>query len=379
VRSGATGDSPAASAGQESGLNPTELAREARNLAERMQTLPRAYAAPVGSATLRAQPADFVVEEELGFEPSAAGEHLWLWIEKCGLNTEQVARALAKLAAVPLRDIGFAGLKDRHAITRQWFSVPWAAGREIVAGWAGEGWTVLRQQRHGRKLRRGTLAGNRFTILLREMTATTAALQSRLAAIAAGGVPNYFTEQRFGYDNLGDAAKLFAGQRACISPHQRGLLFSAARSALFNVVLAQRVQVGTWRTLLAGDAVQLAGSNSFFVATEIDAPLEARVQAKDIAPTGPLWGRGRPLNQGAAAAFEQQILAAYPAFSAGLVHAGLDQARRSLVVFPQDFSWQQDASARSLTLRFVLPAGAYATAVVREIVEYILAARRPAG
>lgn len=365
-----TDDSPAASADPQAGLNHGELAREARELAERMQTLPRTYATPVGSGILRAHHEDFVVEEDVGAEPSGSGEHLWLWIEKRGLNTEQVARALAKLAGVPVRDIGFAGLKDRHAIARQWFSVPFAAARELPESWAGAGWTVLQQQRYGRKLRRGTLAGNRFIITLREVTADAAELQSRLANVAAGGVPNYFTEQRFGFDNLGDAAKLFAGQRSNISPHQRGLLFSAARSALFNVVLAQRVQTGSWCALLCGDAVQLAGSKSFFVATDIDAELEARLQAKDIAPTGPLWGRGRPLTQASAAAFEQQVLAPYPAFLAGLEHARLDQARRSLVVFPRDFLWRHDPCECTLSLRFTLPAGAYATAVVREIVEY---------
>lgn len=379
MRHGESGDSPAAPAEQYSGLIADEFAREARELAERMQDLPRAYASPVGSGILRAQPADFVVEEDVGFEPDGAGNHLWVWVEKRGLNTEQVARSLAKLAAVPVRDIGFAGLKDRHAITRQWFSVPMPAGRDLPPQSSTEGWSVLRQQRHGRKLRRGTLVGNRFTIVLREICAEAVALQSRLTAVAAGGVPNYFTEQRFGFDNLGDAAKLFTGARTAISPHQRGILFSAARSALFNRVLASRVQANTWRSLLTGDALQLAGSNSFFVATEIDAQLEARLQSKDIAPTGPLWGRGQPPVQGAAAAIEAEVAAAYPAFTAGLAQAGLDHARRGLGVFPQDFSWQHDISARSLTLRFALPAGAYATAVIREIVDYHLPSRRPAA
>lgn len=352
------------------GSTPNDLAREARELALCMQTLPLAYGSPIGTGRLRAHPEDFEVEEDIGFEPAGSGEHLWLWIEKRGLNTEQVARALAKLAGVPLRDIGFAGLKDRHAVTRQWFTLPFPAKRELPASWVAEGWRVCRQCRHTRKLRRGALAGNRFLILLRDVAADASALQARLTAIAATGVPNYFTEQRFGTDNLADAAKFFAEGRANVSRHQRGILLSSARSALFNVVLAHRVRAACWRALLPGEAVQLAGSNSFFVAEHIDGDLEARLGANDIAPTGPLWGRGGLQTASTAADLESQVLASYPAFRAALEKAGLDAARRALVAYPQNLSWEHDPAARTLRLRFSLPSGSYATGIVREALEY---------
>lgn len=350
---------------------PRELAREARELAECMQSLPQAYVGPVGTGVLRARPEDFVVEEIMGFDPSGDGAHLWLWVEKCGLNTDQVARALAKLAGVPGREVGFAGLKDRHAITRQWFSVPWAMKRELPSRWAGTGWHVCRVARHPRKLRRGTLSGNRFLITLRECVLDEAMLPTRLAQIATDGVPNFFTEQRFGTDNLSDAAKLFAGRNTAISHHLRGILFSAARAALFNLVLARRVQTGCWRTLLPGEAVQLRGSNSFFVATEIDTDLEARLHTRDIVPTGPLWGNGGLQSQATAAELELDVLRAFPGFRAGLEYARLDPARRTLVVYPQDFTCHHDPVSRSLTLQFGLTSGAYATGLLRELVQYI--------
>lgn len=347
---------------------PRELAREAGELAQCMQSLPLAYTGTVGTGVLRARPEDFVVEEVMGFDPCGDGAHLWLWVEKRGLNTDQVARALAKLAAVPPREVGFAGLKDRHAITRQWFSVPWAIKRELPSAWAGDGWQVCRQSRHARKLRRGTLAGNRFLITLRECIVDEALLTTRLAEIAARGVPNYFTEQRFGSDNLRDVARLFAGQGGAISHHLRGILLSAARAALFNVVLSRRVRTGCWRSVLPGDAVQLCGSNSFFVATDFNAELASRLDAGDIVPTGPLWGKGGLQSQSAAAQLELDVLQAFPSFCAGLEQARLDPARRALVVYPQNLTCQYDLTEHALHFGFGLPAGAYATGVMRELV-----------
>jgi tRNA pseudouridine13 synthase len=354
----------------------TALAAEAGELAARMESLPRALGPVLGTALLRCQPDDFQVDEELGFEPDGGGEHLWLWIEKRGINTEHVARDLARWAGLPQREIGFAGLKDRHALTRQWFSVPGAARLEqALTRIQALSWNVLVVRRHGRKLKRGALSGNRFKITLREVGVADGELQQRLTKASSSGVPNYFTEQRFGRDNLAAAARMLAGERVSRDGVARGLLLSAARAALFNVVLASRVDASSWNQLLPGEAVQLAGSRSFFVADDGDDGLVGRLAAGDVMPTGPLWGRSGAASRDRAAQLEVASLAPFRAFCEALERAGLEAARRPLLLRPRNMSWVSTAPG-VYTVSFALPAGAYATAVLREVVAYSDASKR---
>ncbi|MGD8311848.1 MAG: tRNA pseudouridine(13) synthase TruD [Gammaproteobacteria bacterium] len=339
-------------------------------LADAIHSLARAWGRPPATGRLRLTPGDFAVREIPLLQPAGAGEHVWLLIRKCGENTQQVAQQLAKLADVPLRDVSFAGLKDRQAVTEQWFSVR-LPGRD-APDWAAvnsDTLKVIEHARHSRKLRRGALRGNRFRICIRAVAGERAAIERRLQRIAGNGVPNYFGEQRFGRQggNLRTADRLFANPRVRLSRNQRGLALSAVRAFLFNQVLSQRVSDGTWNLAIAGDAMQLAGSHSFFVAGTVDSGLSDRVASHDIHPTGPLHGKGDPPVQAACRALEDRVLCDYPTRLQGLESAGLRKERRALRLIPSglEWSWESDTG---LMLEFALPAGGYATCVLRELV-----------
>lgn len=332
--------------------------------------LPFAFGGPAGSGRLRVEPEDFVVREIPICAPDGSGEHVWLYIRKRNANTEWVARQIARFAGAAPRDVSFAGLKDRRAVTEQWFSVQ-LPGR-ADPDWARlevEGVTVLQAARHSRKLRRGALRGNRFEIRVRGFGGDRALAEARLRALAARGVPNYFGTQRFGRDggNLEAAARMLRGEGRRPARHERGLYLSAARSHLFNQVLAARVAAGTWDTLLDGDVLQLDGGRAWFVADAGDAELPRRLQGMEVHPTGPLWGRGDPATQGAARALELACLEPWREWCAGLERAGLEQDRRALRVRAAELSWSW-ADESELSLAFALPSGSYATALLRELV-----------
>lgn len=331
-------------------------------------SLPCAHGAPACSGKLRTVPEDFIVEEDLGFAPDGAGEHFLVQVRKRNANTAWVAGWLAKATSLRERDIGFAGMKDRNALTTQWFSVP--LGKQTTPVWPEHpDIEILQTARHGRKLRRGALAGNRFVITVRQITGDTQVLAARAETIRTQGVPNYFGEQRFGREgmNLTRAAEMFAGRR--VKPAQRSLYLSAARSHLFNKVLAARVAQGNWNVLLPGEAVMLAGSHSFFSASEIDASLQTRLAEQDIHPSGPLWGRGGNPATGEAGLLEQQVLEHEERFRTGLEMAGLKQERRALRLLVPEFALEV-LDAGTVQCRFTLPAGCYATSVLRELVDY---------
>ena len=331
-----------------------------------MSELPCACGEPPLTARLRASPEDFQVEEILGYDPDGVGEHLLLWVEKRGANTDWVARELAKFAGVPPVAVGYAGLKDRHAVTRQTFSVQ-------LAGRSDPDWstfphaevTVLAATRHSRKLKRGALRGNRFVLVLREVEGDRAQAESVLQRIATHGVPNYFGEQRFGREggNVAQARAMFAGRR--VDRDKRSMLLSAARSQIFNQVLAARVERACWDTPLEGEVWSLAGSRSWFGPEPFSDALAERLARGDIHPSGPLWGQGEPPTQGDAGALEREIGAAHGDLVAGLAAARMDQERRPLRLLPGHLRWRWLDDAMELS--FELPAGAYATVVVREV------------
>lgn len=327
-----------------------------------------AYGQPVATGALRQSPEDFVVEEELGFDPEGEGDHIWLWIEKRGLNTEQLAKRLAQIAKARLGDISYAGLKDRHAVTRQWLTLhlPKADVAEFRNLRENE-WRVIEATRGRRKLRRGSLRGNRFIITIRDVQGDREAIEERLKLVASRGVPNYFGEQRFGHDNLANAEAMVRGEQRVSDRHLRGIYFSTLRSAIFNAVLDRRVRENIWDQAVPGEALNLNGSRSFFIADDIDDTIRARLEAHDIHPTGPLWGKTELPTRVEALAFEQSVVADCPSlWTQGCETAGMEQERRPLRLCPQALSWQWHENG--LQLGFGLPAGAYATAVVREVV-----------
>lgn len=331
------------------------------------------WAAPLGRARLKSVPEDFVVEEVLGFEPDGEGEHLWLWVEKRGLNTEQVIAAVAAELNLPVRQVSYAGLKDRQALTRQWLSVHWPGdGRWTRATTlSGDGYQVLRQARSLRKLRPGAHAGNRFRIMLRAVTAPPALVAARLQQVAAEGVPNHFGLQRFGWqqDNIARGLALLArrqqgGRRR---PGVReSLWLSAVRSALFNQVLDHRVSDGSWARYLPGDVLQLDGRHSFFVpAGTPDDGLE-RLHTQALHVTGPLPGAGRPVVTDEVAALEASVLAPWAAVVDALAALNVPHQRRALRLRVADLDWQWPADGL-LQLTFELTAGAFATSVLSSL------------
>ena len=330
---------------------------------------PRALGPPAGAFRYRARAEDFAVEEVLGFVPEGAGQHAWLWLEKRGLNTEEVARRLARLASVPLVRVGWSGLKDRHAVARQWFSVDVGGIREPA--WErleGRGLKVLAVTRHGRKLRRGTHRANRFRLVLRECTVPAPDMERRLGRAAACGVPNFFGPQRFGRggDNLSRVRDwLLKGERPA-QRHHRGLCLSAARAWLFNRVLAERVRDRTWDRALPGDILMLAGSRSRFRCETVSDEIVARVALGDLSPSGPLWGRGGKAPAGKAAEVESRALAPERRLCQALERLGVAADRRPLVLRPQALAWSRPA-ADTWRLEFTLPRGAYATTLLNEL------------
>ncbi|MFO1427199.1 MAG: tRNA pseudouridine(13) synthase TruD [Steroidobacteraceae bacterium] len=327
-------------------------------------------AVPRLRARLRSSPEDFQVDEICGFVPAARGEHFLLRVRKREANTAWVARELARRARVRPFDVGFAGMKDRHAVTTQWFSVP---GRGLTladwAGHAGEGYQVLEAYAHTRKLPRGALAGNRFRIVLRGVDArdepTRAAIATAVAQLGVRGVPNYFGPQRFGRE-LGNLAALLAPGPAA-APRESGFVLSAARSLVFNAVLAERVRRGDWNRLLDGELANLDGSNSVFAVDAADAQLATRLQQLDIHPSGPLWGAGGPRPAGEIAALEQRIAAGLPAALAAIERARVEGARRALRLAVRDLEFRWLAEPDACMLCFTLRSGAFATTVLGEL------------
>ena len=332
---------------------------------------------PIG-ATIKERFEDFRVSETLGFALDGAGQHLWLRIEKVDLTTDDVAKSLAKAAAVNRRDVGYAGLKDRHAITSQWFSVDVGEQREpALAGLLPNGCQILEVARHTKKLRRGVLSGNSFAIRLRNLSGPVEKIDARVAQIRAHGVPNYFGEQRFGSDgeNVAPAYRLLRGEHSVRNRHRRGIYYSCARSLLFNRVLAKRVSLGNWDRPIAGDVMMLDGSRSRFHVGEPDGALTERAHQMDIHPTGPLWGKGESIPSGEAGLLETEVLGEFGEWCEGLENAGLEHDRRALRVAVRDLAYQRLDSG-DLRVTFSLPPGAYATTVLRELVKFSTTRRR---
>ncbi len=335
-----------------------------------INTLHWLHGQPAASGVVKADPEDFIVVEDLGYRPDGDGEQVLVRIRKKGCNTRFVAEALAKFAGIPPRDVSFAGMKDRHAVTEQWFCLR-IPGKETpdFKTFELEGCTVLESARHRRKLRTGALQGNAFTLILRQISDRDA-VEQRLKQIAVAGVPNYFGEQRFGHEgnNLTMAKRWAADEIRVRERNKRSFILSAARSALFNQVANDRlVQQGSLTRVLPGDALQLTGRGSWFVADEAElATLQERVENDALRITAPLAGSGNWGTQGEALAFEQQSLAGESPLIALLERERVDAARRALLVIPRDlrWNWWDDVTVE---LTFWLPAGSFATSVVREI------------
>lgn len=337
-----------------------------------LQQPPQPYPACIQHATYKNTPEDFQVHEVLGFEPTGEGEHLLLHIEKRGANTGYIAAQLAKWAGIASKHIGTCGMKDRHAVTRQWFSLwlPQPQQREIThTPFTHDEATVLSHTWHQRKLPTGAHQGNLFRIVLRDVEPTNGweTVEDTLQTIAAHGVPNYFGEQRFGHNgNNIEKARAWFQHDIKVKKQQQGILLSAARAAIFNTILAARVEEKTWNQALAEDIFNLNATNSVFTPENgIDEQIMQRCAEGDIHPTGALWGTASEKRKNfITPTLEQHIANSLPVLRTGLEMAGMAMARRSLRVIPREMQWQCDHEQNNLTLSFTLPKGSYATSIL---------------
>ncbi|WP_082638052.1 MULTISPECIES: tRNA pseudouridine(13) synthase TruD [unclassified Psychrobacter] len=363
--------------------------------------LPQPVPPPIKQATYKSHNTDFVVNELLPLDFTGEGEHLWLHIEKSGINTAYLAKLLSEWAEIPLRDVGYSGLKDRHALTTQWFSLripkkqlPATEFAPVDIG-ERESVTIIAQHWHNKKLGRGTHRANQFIITLRNIKlegSDKASVDQHLQNISASGVPNYFGPQRFGWhgNNITEALRLFARPAPAFKPQtkkskrkrvpreQNAMELSAARSLLFNEILAARVRAGNWNTGLAGEVFNLDGSGSIFASEEIDESLCARVASGDIHPTGVLWGVGNDKVSGTAAQLENDVIQNNPLLTqlaAGLEQRDVKAQRRALRLPIEALSWEwreeQNSDKQMLVLNFTLTTGSFATSVLASLVQQL--------
>ncbi len=331
--------------------------------------LPRAYPVLAISGDIKTVPEDFIVDEELGFSPAGEGEHVYLQIRKKGRNTEDIARLLACYAGIARKSVSYAGLKDRNAVTSQFFSVHLPGKQD--PDWqqlADPSLELLSVNRHQKKLKRGVLSRNHFYLRIRGFNGNRDNAERRLQQIKAKGAPNYFAAQRFGHnaDNLFHANQMLIKAKRVNDRFMRNIYYSAARSWLFNLVLAERIRRQNWNSAIAGDSMMLNGSRSCFTAELVDDEIISRVETLDISPTAPLWGRGDAMVTAEAAEIENAALSDWHGWTEGLEKARMKMARRAMRVSVADLSWEW-LEEDQLHLRFSLPPGSYATAVLREL------------
>ena len=321
------------------------------------------------SADLKTDNEDFIVDEIMPVKMTGEGEHSWLNITKKGTNTDSVATQLAKFAGVKPVAVSYAGLKDRNAVTTQWFSVHLPGMAE--PDWhqlISEDFTINKVIRHNRKLKRGALSGNRFKIRLRQLNGDESDWQQRLEQIAENGVPNYFGKQRFGHNmnNLSRALDLVNNNKIRrLKPHKRGIFLSAMRSWVFNEILSNRILEETFARAQQGDVLMLADSRACF-AEDINTEIEARLAAHEIHLTAAMWGKGDSMASGSVEKLEQQVADKHSEFASSLEKAGMKQERRSMRLLPVNMEWQFEGD-KSLVVSFELTKGSYATALLREL------------
>jgi tRNA pseudouridine13 synthase len=366
--------------------------------------LPQPMTPPIKQALYKAKPEDFVVNERLEVDFTGEGEHLWLHIKKSGINTAYLAKLLSEWANIPLRDVGYSGLKDRLALTTQWFSLRLPKKQKPDSDFAPvdikehETVKIIAEHWHNKKLNRGTHNANQFVITLRDIEfakdqtlGDKSSVEQHLQTISETGVPNYFGPQRFGFggNNIREALNLFArplkstssakkkNKRKSAVREQNSMELSAARSLIFNQILAARVQDGSWNTGLNGEVFNLNGSGSIFASEHMDETLQARLASGDIHPTAVMWGAGNDKVAGDAAELENTVVqqdALLAALATGLEQREVKAQRRALRLPVEDLSWrwadEQDGE-QTLVLSFTLTTGSFATSVLASVVEHL--------
>ena len=331
---------------------------------------------------IRTKPQDFKVTELNDIELSGAGEHLWLYIEKIDSNTDWVAKQLSNVCQTPRRQVGFAGLKDRHAVTQQWFSIqlPKISDIEKIQSALPDAINIIDHGKHSKKIKVGQLNYNQFEIVIRNIKSNDKndnrnnkrqQIEKNIQNIKDDGVPNYFGPQRFGHDmgNIQKAQDWFSGSYKVKTKNLKSILISTARSHIFNTIVAQRINEKTWDTAITGDILQLNKSHSWFAASDASATeIAERLKVFDIHLTAAMWGEDQTQSTESCAILEKQIAALFPIYQQGFEKFRLKQDRRAMRICPIDLEheWIND----NLKLTFKLLPGAYATGIIREILDF---------
>lgn len=357
-----------------------------------MKVSPRPYLTaklPGIGGEIKRHPEDFEVEEIPLYEPGGEGHHAYLWVEKCGVTGQHLISDIARHFSVPKRDIGAAGIKDKHALTRQWISIPFFEVKtddpaELI-GPINPRIKVLDARLHRNKLRTGHLQGNRFRVVVRDLALPGAEALARVEAILevlrARGLPNYYGAQRFGIggQTLALGVGLLQGDREAKSRVKRNrfmkrLAISAVQSELFNRVLIERLKQGMLATVMDGDVAQKTDTHGVFaVPADELAECQARLERAEIMLTGPMVGPKMIAPERAAKEFEERVFAE-SGFDISLFEQQkrlASGARRPLMVDTGELSVALETRDEQevLVLGFSLPSGSYATVLLREIMK----------
>jgi len=321
---------------------------------------------PGTGGQVRTVPEDFVVEELPLYLPEGQGSHLYLRVEKRGLTTRDLVMALVG-AGVEETAVGVAGLKDKHALTTQWLSLPKRHEDAVAALEALPGVRVLERSYHRNKLGLGHLRGNRFTVTVRGVgEGAAAAAEAALAELARRGAPNWFGPQRFGRfgANAYDGWRVLRGESVPGGHRLRRFFVSALQSLVFNEVLAERVRLGLYETVIAGDWARKHDTGGTFLVEdpEAEAPRAARLE---VSATVPLYGRKVKPSPARAGEIEAAVMARLDLRWSDFASRRGDRRLTRIIVSEPSVS----AADGAVTLRFTLPKGSYATSVLREVMK----------
>lgn len=338
-----------------------------------MDNLAYLFGKPKSTGNLRTSEDDFNVTEFLPFQPTGEGEHVFIHLEKKGQNTVFIAKQLAKYFNVRESNVSYAGLKDKHAVAQQYFTVHLPGKKDDdLSQFNVPDVKILSITRHNKKLRIGSLLGNLFKITLRNVTNTTD-IEERWEKIIKSGVPNYFGEQRFGHqgNNLVNAKEMFAGKKIK-DKKKRGFYLSAARSYLFNEYVSERINSDAFNNIAVGDVCMLAGTQSVFSVEEVDQVIKERLNSGDVNLTAPLWGQGELMTKSAVLKFETVLANQHENLTQGLERFGLKQERRAirLMLASGQITVEKTKLGDNVQLSFMLPAGCFATTILRELLIY---------
>ncbi len=319
--------------------------------------------------------ADFTVDEELGFEPTGEGEHLFLQIEKVGLTTRELIERVATDFSINARDIGYSGLKDKIAVSRQWLSLHLPGQVNVISMPIPDGYIILNQVWHNKKLRPGSHSSNRFEVLLRDVSGMNDVTCRQIESIRRLGMANYFGQQRFGSgsDNVRQALRVFANARKArkLSRNRKSLYLSALRSELFNQILSKRIEANIWQEPVEGDCFMLAGSRSVFQET-LDEEIFTRYREFDISSTASLYGIGANMHGDRALEIEKQVYRDNPEICRYLSEQNVSRQMRAIRVDVKEFTFDYDADKKLLKVRAILPRGCFFTTLLDHFVDTFL-------